>query len=276
MRPSEVVRRAMVYLDRHGVESPQATAEVLLMHVLATDRAGLYTRDEGLDAREARMFGRAICQRCSGTPLQHLTGEQAFRRLVLEVRPGVFVPRPETEVLVEHALRELRSVGAPVVVDVGTGTGAIALAIKDERPEAGVFATDRSPEAVELARANAERLGLVVTVLDGDLFEPLPAELRGRVDLVVSNPPYVAPSELDALPLEARADPLLALAGDVGVYERLGSHALRWLRGGGVLAVEIDGRRGHEVVEVLGRGFVHVRVHPDLAGRDRVVVARAP
>lgn len=276
MRPSEVVRRATVYLDRHGVESPQATAEVLLMHVLATDRAGLYTRDEGLDAREARMFGRAICQRCSGTPLQHLTGEQAFRRLVLEVRPGVFVPRPETEVLVEHALRELRSVGAPVVVDVGTGTGAIALAIKDERPEAGVFATDRSPEAVELARANAERLGLVVTVLDGDLLEPLPAELRGRVDLVVSNPPYVAPSELDALPLEARADPLLALAGDVGVYERLGSHALRWLRGGGVLAVEIDGRRGHEVVEVLGRGFVHVRVHPDLAGRDRVVVARAP
>jgi release factor glutamine methyltransferase len=188
VRPSEVVRRAAHYLDRHGVESPQPTAEVLLMHVLGTDRAGLYTRDEGLDAREARMFGRAICQRCAGTPVQHLTGAQAFRRLVLQVRPGVFVPRPETEVLVEHALSELGGLEAPVVVDAGTGTGAIALAIKDERPDAKVLATDRSPEAVELARANGERLGLGVTVLEGDSWAIAP-ELRRSVDLVVSNPP---------------------------------------------------------------------------------------
>src|SRR3990172_6818442 len=135
VRPSEVMRRAAVYLDRHSVESPQATAEVLLIHVLRTDRAGLYARTEGLDAREARMFGRAICQRCAGTPVQQLTGEQAFRRLTLEVRPGVFVPRPETEVLVEHALGALGDDEGPVVVDAGTGTGAIALAIKDERSE---------------------------------------------------------------------------------------------------------------------------------------------
>jgi release factor glutamine methyltransferase len=276
LRPSQVVREGALYLDRHGVASPQATAEILLMHVLATDRVDLYTRDEGLNAREARMFGRAICQRCSGTPVQHLTGEQAFRRLVLEVRPGVFVPRPETEVLVEHALSELDGLDAPVVVDAGTGTGAIALAIKDERPEAKVFATDRSPEAVELARANAEHLGLGVTVLQGDLLEPLPAELRGWVDLVVSNPPYVPPSELEDLPPEVRADPPFALAGGVDVYERLGSQSLRWLRGGGVLAVEIDARRGAEVVEILDRGFVDARIEPDLSGRDRVVVARAP
>ncbi|MBI2238912.1 MAG: peptide chain release factor N(5)-glutamine methyltransferase, partial [Actinobacteria bacterium] len=104
MRPSEVVRRATDYLGRHGVESPRQTAEALMALVLGTDRAGLYARGEGLSAREARMFGRAICQRCAGTPLQHLTGEQQFRRLVLEVRPGVFVPRPETEVLVGAAL----------------------------------------------------------------------------------------------------------------------------------------------------------------------------
>jgi release factor glutamine methyltransferase len=276
LRPSQVVREGALYLDRHGVASPQATAEILLMHVLATDRVDLYTRDEGLNAREARMFGRAICQRCSGTPVQHLTGEQAFRRLVLEVRPGVFVPRPETEVLVEHALSELDGLDAPVVVDAGTGTGAIALAIKDERPEAKVFATDGSPEAVELARANAEHLGLGVTVLQGDLLEPLPADLRGWVDLVVSNPPYVPPSELEDLPPEVRADPPFALAGGVDVYERLGSQSLRWLRGGGVLAVEIDARRGAEVVEILDRGFVDARIEPDLSGRDRVVVARAP
>jgi release factor glutamine methyltransferase len=244
--------------------------------VLRTDRAGLYTRTEGLDAREARMFGRAICQRCTGTPVQHLTGEQAFRRLVLEVRPGVFVPRPETEVLVEHALDALSDREGPVVADAGTGTGAIALAIKDERPDAKVFATDRSPESVELAVANAERLGLDVTVLEGDLLQPLPADLRGWVDLVVSNPPYVPPDDLDDLPLEVRGDPPLALVDDGTIYERLAGEALRWLRDGGTLAVEIDARRGADVAETLRRDFVDVRVEPDLAGRDRVVVARAP
>ena len=276
MRPSEVLRRAAVYLDRHSVESPQATAEVLLIHVLRTDRAGLYARTEGLDAREARMFGRAICQRCAGTPVQHLTGEQVFRRLALEVRPGVFVPRPETEVLVEHALGALGDDEGPVVVDAGTGTGAIALAIKDERPGAKVFATDRSPEAVELAGANAERLGLDVTVIEGDLLQPLPADLRGWVDLVVSNPPYVPPEELEDLPPEVRADPPLALVDDGAVYGRLAAQALRWLRDGGALALEIDARRGPDVAEVLRRDFVDVRVESDLAGRDRVVVARAP
>ena len=246
------------------------------MHVMQTDRAGLYTRAEGLDTREARMFGRAICQRCMGTPVQHLTGEQAFRRVVLGVRPGVFVPRPETEVLVDHALASLADSQAPVVVDAGTGTGAVALAIKDERPGARVFATDRSPEAVELARANAARLDLDVAVLEGDLLEPLPRDLRGWVDLVVSNPPYVPPEELQDLPPEVRADPFLALEGDIGVYERLAGQALRWLRDGGTLAVEIDARRGAEVADVLARGFLDVRVEPDLAGRDRVVVARAP
>ena len=276
MGPSEVLRRAADYLGRHGVQSPHATAEVLLIHVLRTDRAGLYTRTQGLDAREARMFGRAICQRCTGTPVQHLTGEQAFRRLLLEVRPGVFVPRPETEVLVEHALDALGGLEGPVVVDTGTGTGAIALAIKDECPGAKVFATDRSPESVELAAANAERLGLDVTVLEGDLLQPLPADLRGWVDLIVSNPPYVPPEDLDDLPPEVRGDPPLALVDDGTIYERLAGESLRWLRTGGTLAVEIDARRGADVAEALRRDFVDVLVETDLAGRDRVVVARAP
>src|SRR2546428_9554918 len=121
------------------------------MLVLGVDRATLYTRAEGLSPEEARTFGRALCQRCTGTPLQHLTGEQAFRRITLAVRPGVFVPRPETEVLVGLAMDELGDREDPVVADVGTGTGAIALAIMDERPGATVFATDLSPEAADLA-----------------------------------------------------------------------------------------------------------------------------
>jgi len=276
VRPTEVLRRSARYLERHGVESPDVTAEALLLHVLGVDRAALHTRTEGLSAAEARTFGRALCQRCAGTPLQHLTGEQGFRRLTITVRPGVFVPRPETEVLVSAALEELGAQDDPVVADVGTGTGAIALAIKDERPGATVFATDRSPEAVELARANADRLGLDVHVLEGDLLEPLPADLRGWVDLVVANPPYVSAGDVDDLPAEVRADPRLALVGGPEVYERLAAGALRWLRDDGVLAVEIDARAGDEVVAILRRSLGAVRVLPDLAGRDRVVVGRRP
>jgi release factor glutamine methyltransferase len=274
--PAEVVRRAAAYLERHGVESPRANAEALLMHVLGTTRAGLYARRDGLTTAEARMLGRALCQRCRGTPLQHLTGEQQFRRLTLEVRPGVFVPRPETEVLVGAALEALGPVEDPVVVDVGTGTGAVALAIKDERPDAEVFATDISPEAVELARRNAARLGLDVRVFQGDLLSPLPEELRGWVDLVISNPPYVTPAEYEDLPEDVKADPELALVGGLEIYERLAAESLRWLRDGGILAVEIGAGRGGEVAEALRRSFMDVKVLLDLAGRERVVLGRRP
>jgi release factor glutamine methyltransferase len=276
VRPAELVSRAAAYLERHGVESPRRTAEILLMHVLGTDRAGLYARQDRLDARQARELGRALCQRCAGVPIQHLTGEQAFRRLTLEVRPGVFIPRPETEILVEVALAAVRDVEAPVVVDVGTGTGAIALAIKDERPDATVLATDVAPEAVELARANAARLGLEVDVREGDLLGPLPEELRGWVDLVVSNPPYVPPEEYEDLPPEVKADPPEALLGGTEVYERLAAEAERWLRDGGALAVEIHAEAGEAVAGILRRAFMDVRVRKDLAGRDRVVLGWRP
>src|SRR5918992_3500286 len=123
MRPSEVVARAATYLSAHGVEGPRETAEALLQYFLKTDRAGLYARTDGLDTRTAKLYGRALCQRCHGVPLQYLTGEQQFLDLVLGVAPGVFVPRPETEVLVELALATLQGRTDPGVVDVGTGTG---------------------------------------------------------------------------------------------------------------------------------------------------------
>ena len=276
MRPSEVLIRATAYLERHGVESARESAEALMMTVLSTDRAGLYARSEGLSMGEARTFGRALCQRCAGTPLQHLTGEQPFRRISVTVRPGVFIPRPETEVLVEVALECLGRREEPVVVDVGTGTGAVALAIADERPGSRVFATDLSPEAVELSTENAARLGLSVTVLQGDLLDPLPPTLRGAVDLVVSNPPYVTDAEYDDLPAEVRADPRLALVGGTRLHERLAAGAIRWLRRGGALAVEIGASQGPEVAKVLERSYEDVGIVPDLARRDRIVVGRRP
>jgi release factor glutamine methyltransferase len=274
MRPSDLVRRATRYLDAHGVDSPQQTAEVLLMNLLDVDRAGLYARSEGLDSATARLFGRALCQRCAGTPLQHLTGEQQFMDLMLRVRPGVFIPRPETEVLVETAMEALVGSRSPVVVDVGTGTGAVALAISRARPDARVLATDISAQAVELARENAERLELEVDVRQGDLFEGVPSDCAGAVDLIVSNPPYVTEEEYDALPAEVRADPREALVGGAEFHRRLADGAASWLRRGGWLVVEVGSAQGQEVGALFEARLSEVDVLPDLAGRDRIVRGR--
>jgi release factor glutamine methyltransferase len=246
------------------------------MHFLRTDRAGLHARREGLDTRTAQLFGRALCQRCHGTPLQYLTGEQQFMELALAVAPGVFVPRPETEGLVEAALQTLRDVAAPIAVDVGTGTGAVALAIKRLRPDARVLATEISVEAVGLARRNASRLELEVDVRRGDLLDPVPGALRGRIDLIVSNPPYVTRDEYETLPEEVRLEPYEALVGGTDVHRRLAEEAPGWLAPSGSLVVEIGSSQGQEVRAILAEGFEDVEVLPDLAGRDRVVRARRP
>ncbi len=277
MRPSEVVGRGAAYLERHGVQSPRANAELLMSSVLGVDRTAVATRLEPLTPGEARAYGRALCRRCGGTPLQHLTGEQGFRRLVLRVRPGVFVPRPETEVLVDAALALLEGVRCPVVADVCTGTGAIALAIADERPDATVHAADLAPEAVALARENAETLGLAVTVHEGDLLEGLPRALAGAIDLVTCNPPYVPREHAAALPAEVRADPPLAVFGGPPLYEQLFEQARAWVRSGGAIAVEIEESTAAAISAlVTAAGWVDVAVRADLAGRDRVVTARRP
>jgi release factor glutamine methyltransferase len=277
VRPSLVLRRAADYLERHDVDSPSPTAEQLMLGVLGIDRAALYRRDEPLGDDEARAFGRALCRRCAGVPTQHLTGEAGFRRLTLAVRPGVFIPRPETEIVVDAALEVIGTLRAPVVVDVGTGTGAIALAVKQERRDATVWAVDRSPEAVELAGVNAARNGLDVHVRRGDLLSDLEADLVGSVDLVVSNPPYIEPREYASLPREPRADPIEALVGGVAVHEALFAQAATWLRPGGTAVVEIGERQAAKVARAAvkaGSGPPTVRM--DLAGRDRVVVATWP
>ena len=275
MKPADLVRRSAAYLEAHGVESPRATAEALLMHYLGTDRAGLYARTDGLDTRTAKLYGRALCQRCSGTPLQYLTGEQRFMELSLSVVPGVFVPRPETERLVEVALESIAAIPAPLVVDVGTGTGAVALAIKSSRPEARVLATDVSEAAVTLAAQNSARHGLNVAVHKGDLLSPLPADLRGRLDLLVSNPPYVTREEYETLPEEVRAEPYEALVGGTQVHERLVELSPAWLVPGGWLVVEIGADQGALVRALFETRLDQVEVLPDLAGRDRVVRGRA-
>lgn len=275
MRPAEVVRRGAEYLARHDVESAQTSAEQLMMSVLGTDRAGVYARAEGLGAAEAKAYGRALCLRCTGSPLQHLTGTAGFRGLELVVRPGVFVPRPETEILVDVALEMLAGVEEPVVVDVGTGTGAVALAVKAERPDASVHATDASVDAIVLARQNAGRLGLDVHVVQGDLLEALPAAIRPH--LVVSNPPYVPLAEEAGLQPDVLAEPRDAVFGGPEIYRRLFQGAVSRLVASGGVVVEIHEGAGSEISRLAGAvGFVDVEIRPDLAGRDRVVRARRP
>jgi len=277
MRPSEIARRAADYLARHDVDAPRATAELLLADVLGTDRTGVYTREDGLTSQEARRYGRALCRRCAGTPLQHLTGHQHFRRLDLLVRPGVFIPRPETERLVEVALELIAAVGSPLVVDAGTGTGAVGLAIADERRDARVWGTDVSGDALDLAARNAVRLGLRLELRHGDLLDPLPEDLRGAVDLVVANPPYVDPASAAHLPREVLADPGTAVFGTPELTATLLRQAAAWLRPGGGVAVELEESTGAAIVDAARTaGFEAVEVHPDLNGRDRVLSGRRP
>lgn len=208
-----------------------------------------------------------------------MTGIAGFRRLEVAVGPGVLVPRPETELVAGRAMERLRFGGT--LVDVGTGSGAIALAVADERPDARVFATEVSDEAAAWAVRNIETLGARVDLVQCDLLTGLPGELQSAVDVVVSNPPYVAEGERGMLPVDVvEHEPQRALfAGDDGlaVIARLAATARRWLRRGGWLVLEIGERQGEDVRTLLEEaGYRQVSVLPDLAGRDRIVEGEWP
>jgi release factor glutamine methyltransferase len=276
----EALRQAGARLRSAGVPSPEHDAEVLLRHVLGWDRARLVA--DGLAPLapvDETSYLRLVDERARRRPLQHLTGTQWFWKHELRVTPDVLVPRPETELLVEVALELLRDRERPRVVDVGTGSGCIALSLAGERPDAEIHATDISEPALAVARDNALRLGFEgrVTFRRGDLLEPVGA-LAGRLDLVVSNPPYVSVADLHGLAPEVRLhDPHQALIppGDrLSVYRRLAPEAALLLRPGGAVAVEVGQGMGDEVVREMERAGLSVSsVRPDLAGIPRVVIA---
>jgi release factor glutamine methyltransferase len=251
-------------------------AELLLAHVLGVSRTALLTRDELPDDAAAR-FADLLDQRADRVPLQHLTGRAPFRHLELAVGPGVFVPRPETEQLAGWALERLAGLAEPVVVDLGSGSGALALAIAQEHPGARVYAVERDPVAIEWTRTNAT--GSAVEVLEGDMTDGgLLRDLDGAVDVVVSNPPYVPDDAL--LPHEVvEHDPPLALWGGpdgLDVVRGLLDTAARLLRPGGWLGIEHADQQGVALPALVRAhgGWVEVEDHPDLAGRPRYTTAR--
>jgi len=259
---SEALRLAERELAAAGVDTPRVDAELLLAHVLGTSRSGVYAR---ADAEVPGTWHALLGRRAQREPLAYVLGEWGFRRLVLKTDVRALVPRPETETVVERCLELLRGQDAPRVLDVGTGTGAIALAIADEHPGARVTAVDSAEDAVELARENADRLGLDVDVRPGDLE----AAAEGW-DLVVSNPPYVTAEEWETLQPEIREwEPRGALIG-VGLHERLARIAKTRL-----LVLETHECQAPDVAETLESfGYTDIKVTPDLAGRPRVVEGR--
>nr|WP_218849221.1 peptide chain release factor N(5)-glutamine methyltransferase [Nocardioides perillae] len=271
---------AAVQLAEAGVASPEADARLLLAHVLAVP-LGRLPLVEAVDADHQEQYAALVARRAARVPVQHLTGTAAFRHVELAVGPGVFVPRPETELLAGWAVEQLRARVAageePVVVDLCTGSGAIARALADEVPQARVHAAELDPGAHAWAERNLAGTGVVLEL--ADLAAAFP-ELDGGVDVVVSNPPYVPLEAWESVATEAREhDPHLALfSGDDGLdaIRALEVRAAALLRPGGRLGFEhadVQGASAPAVLTATGR-WAEVRDHRDLAGRPRFTTAR--
>jgi release factor glutamine methyltransferase len=272
----EVLQWTTARFQERGMGSPRLDAELLAAHAFGLSRVQLYTQfDRPLLGPELTAYRELVKRRQAGEPVAYLTGHKEFWSLDLEVDKRVLIPRPDTETAVEEALGRLEEASSqtPRIADVGTGSGAIALALAKSRPEAVVFACDVSPDALAVARGNAERLGLSVTFLEGNLADPLRS--HDRFDLLVANLPYVRAGDIPGLAPEVRSEPWLALDGGadgLDLVRSLVAMAPEVLVPGGALVLEIgDGQAPATVALLRGAGFQDVRARADLGGIERVV-----
>lgn len=300
----EVLNSSVRYLAEAGISTPRQDAEILISHVLGLSRVDLYLDSyRTLTPQEHQAVEELIRKRGQRYPLQYLTGEVAFRGLILRIEPGVFIPRPETELLVECAVEVLGSSefrssivradsscplpvmnagrrtgsGSPVVLDVGTGCGAIALSVAREVKDCLVYALDISTQAIDLARFNARKLGLEerITFLVGDFVQITPAELRGKVGLVASNPPYIKKSDIACLEPEVRDYEAAVIDGGrdgLAFFRRLLPFAPEFLAPGGQLLLEIGEGQVQEILHLAEQTSLElVGIHKDLGGIDRII-----
>ncbi|MEW5762620.1 MAG: peptide chain release factor N(5)-glutamine methyltransferase [Bacillota bacterium] len=279
VRVKDALARARAALRAAKYATPALDAEVLLAHVLACERVELYARPEReLSAGQVQQYRELLGRRLKGEPVAYLTGRKEFMGLDFLVTPAVLIPRPETELLVETALELLGALETPLVADVGTGSGAVAVSIACRHPGAVVYALDIAEAALEVARANARRHRVAdrLIFLAGDLLDALGRQLEGQFDLVCANLPYVPREELPYLPREVRYEPRVAVDGGPGgleLYRRLVPQAARFLKPGGRLLIEIDPRQSEAARSLLPAPVWNVKIVRDLAGRDRLVVA---
>ncbi len=264
------------YFGSHGAESPRLDAEVLLSHLLRQQRIFLYVHfDQPLTSEELARYREMVKRRAAGEPVAYICGEKEFMGLTFKVTPSVLVPQPDTETLVEAAIERLRGKNSPRIADICTGSGAIAIALAHYLPESSIVATEISPDALSIAKENAEALGLsdCSEFREGDLLAPLSGE---TFDAIVSNPPYIPSAEIDGLPREVRAEPKIALDGGadgLDFYRRLVGESAALLNDGGFLAVECGDTQAGAIADMaVTGGFGKTEIIRDLAGKERVVV----
>jgi release factor glutamine methyltransferase len=273
MNVADQLRQTALRLRAAGIESPRFEAEVLLDVVLDRGRAWFYAHpDAQLQPEEQAQYEALVTRRAAREPVAYLTGAKEFMGMTLAVAPGVLIPRPDTECVVEAALQYISGKGSGVsVLDLCTGSGAIALAVKKARPLAAVTASDLSEQAFDCARGNAENLGLAINAVQGDLFAPV----AGKVfDLIISNPPYIPTADIDTLMEDVRLyEPVSALDGGrsgLDFYRRIAAEAPAHLKAGGRLVMELGEGQFEDIAALMtGAGFsvdMHIR---DLAGLDR-------
>lgn len=278
-----VVRTAAQRLADVGVPDPLVDAELLAGHILGRRRGEVHAaivRGDGIDDAAVSALDEAVTRRAAREPLQHITGTAPFRHLELAVGPGVFVPRPETETVVQYAIDALLSSpeSAPVGIDLGTGSGAIALAMATEVPHARIFAAELSEDAHAWASRNVAGVDNLTLVLS-DLGEAFP-ELDGTASVVISNPPYVPDAAIPRDPEVRLFDPAMALYGGedgLDIVRVLSSRALRLLRPGGLLVIEHGELQGESIRDLLTvDGWRAPATHRDLTLRDRTTTALRP
>ncbi|HWU47286.1 MAG TPA: peptide chain release factor N(5)-glutamine methyltransferase [Humibacter sp.] len=282
---SQVRAEVILALSAAGVPDAEVDADLLIGHVLGASRGrvqALAVSDAPLSTVQHASIREVADRRAAREPLQHITGTAAFRSIELEVGPGVFVPRPETEVVAQFAIDALAAsaLPQPIAVDLGTGSGAIALAMAVEVPRARVFAVENSADAVVWTRRNLRRIGAEnATVVVGDLADALP-ELDGTASVVISNPPYVPADAVPRDPEVRLFDPPQALYGGpdgLDVVRLVSRTGLRLLHSGGTLVIEHGELQGDEIRTLLGAdGWRATATHQDLTSRDRATTAIRP
>jgi release factor glutamine methyltransferase len=280
----EILNKAVDRFRSEGIDRPRTNAELLLGAVLNFRKIDLYlNRDRILTPEEMDKFDRFVRERFSGKPVQYIIGSTEFFGLEFKVNPSVLIPRPETETLVEVVLEKLKGIDQPKIVDIGTGSGAIAISLAKNLASSFIYATDISPNALETAKKNAKKHGVEdrIDFLCGDLFEPLAGRnLEGKIDCIVSNPPYVSQAEFENLPKEVRDfEPIVALKTveeGTSFHRKIIEGSFDFLTPQAIFALEIGLDQASKVADLIlsHKRFEQVEIKKDLGGIDRIVMCR--